>query len=95
MWFSPLIAVVMLIHIVFNEPINLLVALPFLILWMLSPALVWIISRPIDNREASLSDKQVVFLNKIARKTWLFFEKFVGPDDHWLPPDNSRNNPIP
>src|SRR5665647_3482146 len=31
---------------------------------------------------------QTVFLRKLARKTWAFFETFVGPEDHWLPPDN-------
>jgi len=28
-------------------------------------------------------------------KTWSFFETFVGPDDHWLPPDNYQENPVP
>ena len=27
-------------------------------------------------------------LRKIARRTWRFFEVFVGDEDHWLPPDN-------
>ena len=25
-------------------------------------------------------------LRRIARRTWAFFEAFVGPDDNWLPP---------
>ena len=28
------------------------------------------------------------FLQRLARKTWSYFETFAGPDDHWLPPDN-------
>ncbi len=28
------------------------------------------------------------FLRQLARKTWAYFETHVGPDDHWLPPDN-------
>ena len=27
-----------------------------------------------------------------ARKTWRFFEEFVGPGDHWLIPDNIQEN---
>ncbi len=30
----------------------------------------------------------------MARKTWGFFEKFVGPEDHWLPPDNYQEHPV-
>ena len=29
----------------------------------------------------------------IARRTWAFFETFVGPEDHWLPPDNYQEQP--
>jgi hypothetical protein len=34
-------------------------------------------------------------LRKLARKTWRFFETFIGPEDHWLPPDNFQENPAP
>ncbi len=30
----------------------------------------------------------------MARKTWSFFEKFVGPEDNWLPPDNFQEQPV-
>jgi cyclic beta-1,2-glucan synthetase len=46
-------------------------------------------------REAHLSLDQVQFLGTVARKTWAFFETFVGPDDHWLPPDNYQEHPVP
>ena len=35
-----------------------------------------------------------VFLRKLSRKTWAFFETFVGPEDHWLPPDNYQEHPV-
>jgi cyclic beta-1,2-glucan synthetase len=38
---------------------------------------------------------QVRFLGTVARKTWAFFETFVGPNDHWLPPDNYQEHPVP
>ena len=37
---------------------------------------------------------QTLFLRKLARRTWAFFETFVGPDDHWLPPDNCQEHPV-
>ena len=48
-------------------------------------------SRP---RKARLAEEQIVFLRKLSRKTWAFFEAFVGPDDHWLPPDNYQEEPV-
>ena len=40
-----------------------------------------------------VEDDDVVFLRQLARRTWLFFETFVGPADHWLPPDNYQEDP--
>ena len=31
----------------------------------------------------------------IARRTWRFFETFVSPEDHALPPDNFQEDPKP
>ncbi|HEX7233882.1 MAG TPA: glucoamylase family protein, partial [Nitrosospira sp.] len=38
---------------------------------------------------------QVNFLRQVARRTWLFFETFVTPEDNWLPPDNFQEHPVP
>ena len=32
-------------------------------------------------------------LRRLARRTWYFFERFVGPEDHWLPPDHFQEEP--
>ena len=34
-------------------------------------------------------------LRLIARRTWRFFETFVTPADHMLPPDNFQEDPVP
>jgi hypothetical protein len=39
--------------------------------------------------------EQAVFLRRIARKTWAYFEQFVVEEDHWLPPDNFQEQPGP
>ncbi len=51
-------------------------------------------SEPLKRREAELTADQILFLRKISRKTWHFFETFVGPADHWLPPDNYQEQPL-
>ena len=68
--------------------------MPILGLWFASPAIAWWISRPLTRRAARLTTHQTLFLRKLARKTWAFFEQFVGPDDHWLPPDNYQEHPV-
>ena len=41
-----------------------------------------------------MNDEQELFLRKMARRTWAFFEQFVGPENHWLPPDNFQEDPF-
>ncbi len=88
MWIAPSISVAAFITLAVTRPSALIAAGAILGLWTASPVIAWWISRPLSRREASLTDDQTVFLRKLARKTWRFFETFVGPDDHWLPPDN-------
>jgi len=94
MWISPVMAVAAATHLAFSRPGALVVALPFLALWSISPLAAWWISEPLARREARLTSGQINFLRKISRKTWAFFETFVGPEDNWLPPDNYQEHPI-
>ena len=64
-----------------------------LLLWMLSPLIVWWINRPIHEDIPVLTAAQETLLHLVARRTWAFFERFVGPEDHWLPPDHYQENP--
>ena len=57
------------------------------------PVVAWWISLPLARREARLTADQTTFLRKLSRKTWAFFETFVGPEDHFLPPDNFQEHP--
>ncbi len=94
MWIGPVLSTAAVVYLTLSEPGALDVAMPILSLWFTSPAIAWLISQPITRREAYLTDDQTIFLRKLARKTWAFFEQFVGPDDHWLPPDNYQEHPV-
>ena len=94
MWVGPVLATASVIYLTLSEPSALDVAMPILGLWFSSPAVAWWISQPITRREVYLTGDQTIFLRKLARKTWAFFEEFVGPDDHWLPPDNYQEHPV-
>ena len=88
MWIAPVVAAAAAIHLGISRPVALVPGGPILALWFASPAIAWWISRPLGRRRAALSADQILFLRKISRRTWEFFETFVGPEDHWLPPDN-------
>ena len=71
-------------------------ALPFLMLWAVSPAVARWISVPRRTAVTQpLSSEDVRALRAIARRTWRFFATFVGPEDHALPPDNFQETPSP
>ena len=92
MWIAPALAAAAAAHLALSRPEALAVALPVLCLWFISPFVTWWISEPLHRREAKLSPEQVAFLRKISRKTWGYFETFVGPEDNWLPPDNYQEH---
>jgi len=67
--------------------------LALLIMWTLSPLVAWWLSRPLVTRPPRLSLSQRAFLQRLARRTWRYFEVFVTEEDHWLPPDNVQEYP--
>jgi cyclic beta-1,2-glucan synthetase len=69
-------------------------AFPVLIPWLFSPVIAWWINRPIIERAHTLDEDQVNLLRQVTRRTWGFFERFVGPEDHWLPPDHYQESPV-
>jgi cyclic beta-1,2-glucan synthetase len=78
------------------RPANWILAAPFVLLWALSPLVARWISLPPRARETSpLAPEEAIRLRLTARRTWRFFEAFVGPDDHFLPPDNFQETPKP
>ena len=70
--------------------------MPFVVLWILAPLVArWISLTPQESADRELSDADARTLRLAGRRTWRFFETFVGPDDHALPPDNFQEDPGP
>jgi len=71
-------------------------ALPLLVLWMCAPIVAqWASRSTTPSLDARLAPQDVQTLREIARRTWSFFDDFVGPEDHHLPPDNFQEEPAP
>jgi cyclic beta-1,2-glucan synthetase len=82
--------------VVLLRPSSATVAAPFLVLWILSPAVArWVSRPPRASPRLQLSPTDTVALRSTARRTWRFFESFVGSEDCFLPPDNFQEDPKP
>ena len=93
MWIAPVASIGMGAWLfIFSLP-AFFTALPYLLLWILSPAVVWVMSQPLKTSRSKLSDPQYIYLRQLARKTWTFFDHLVGSQDNWLPPDNLQEYP--
>jgi cyclic beta-1,2-glucan synthetase len=90
---SGLLAVVLAGLVYVINPAALPVAVPLLLLWAIAPKIIQWINRPNSPSAPPLQPAQRQQLHTLARRTWLFFEEFVGPDDNWLPPDHFQESP--
>jgi len=93
MWPAPALAVGLGALVAAVRPEALWAAGPVLLGWLASPLVAFWVSRPRRATDLPLGDGERRRLRRIARKTWLFFETFVGDDDQWLPPDNFQEVP--
>jgi cyclic beta-1,2-glucan synthetase len=92
---SPAIALSFLALIVATRPSALAVASPLLALWVAAPLVAYWLSQPVTSKQHLLSPEDRRLLRLIARKTWRYFERFMGAEDHGLPPDNFQETPTP
>ncbi|HSG42812.1 MAG TPA: hypothetical protein VLA72_06630, partial [Anaerolineales bacterium] len=90
---APLFALAVLLTVIAWNSSALPVAMLFLLSWTLSPFISVAISKPSYHQPKHLQPDQKRTLRLLARSTWLYFEHFAGPDDHWLPPDHFQEDP--
>jgi len=93
MWTAPLFSVLLGGTVAAVNPAAFAPAAVILLLWLVSPEVAVAINRPRHPRAIRLDAEDRAFLRRVARRTWLYFETFVGPEDNWLPPDNFQEEP--
>lgn len=80
--------------IAINAPVDMKIAWPFLVLWLLSPVIArWASAAPRVEPHLDISLNDAEALRLAARQTWAFFERFVTAEDSHLPPDNYQETP--
>ena len=93
---SAALAIGILVAVALVKPVAAWLAVPFVILWLAAPLVARSVSRPSPaNARVQLSVEDAAALRLIGRRTWRFFETFVGPEDNSLPPDNFQDDPKP
>jgi cyclic beta-1,2-glucan synthetase len=90
MGLASLFSVVMAWQVQVWGPSNFLIASPWLILWLLSPGIGWLLNRRPQTKQPQslLAEKDRQFLRSVACRTWRYFVDFVNEKTSWLPPDN-------
>ena len=83
-------SVIMVLWVQYWDPSNRFIALPWLVLWFLSPVIGWLLNRRPQTKQPQslLREQDRQFLRTVACRTWRFFSDFVNEGTSWLPPDN-------
>lgn len=94
---SPVASVVIGTIVRIYYPAKIEEAAPLLMVWLVAPLIAFWTSLETKERppadEISVADRESLRL--YARRTWRYFEEFVGESGHWLPPDNFQEDPVP
>lgn len=88
-----LASLILLASVLHQSKAPLLISSGLAVLWLLSPALALLVSRPSAPLAPEIGGDQRFFLRRVARKTWRFFDTFVVAHGHGLVPDNYQEDP--
>jgi cyclic beta-1,2-glucan synthetase len=70
-------------------------ALPWLFAWGASPFLSWFASRAPRHGPAAAKPAERAALRRVARRSWIWFDRYVDATQNHLPPDNVQLDPRP
>ena len=70
-------------------------SVPFLTAWMASPLIASALDAPAIRPLRPLPEAARALMLRYALLHWRFFERFAGPETHWLAPDNFQEDPDP
>lgn len=91
---NPVVSIILAAIIYLVNPSALPIAIPFLFMWLIGPEIAYQISLRRSETPNRLNFTDIGKLRRLARSTWMFFEQFVSPVEHWLPPDHFQESPL-
>ncbi len=90
------LAIAALLAVILVHPRSLPVAITFALVWTASPIVARWISEPPPLPSVKLvSSTDALAFRSASRRMWRFFDTFVTPAEHSLPPDNFQEDPRP
>ena len=95
LWPAEILALVALGLTIIFKPDALALMIVLGGVWIISPVIALWASKPRPLVREVLGEEDTRFARLVARRTWRFFETFVGSEDNWLPPDNYQEDPAP
>ncbi|MEO6526250.1 MAG: hypothetical protein ABIP93_06470, partial [Gemmatimonadaceae bacterium] len=97
MWPSVALSVVLLAAMASRaaRPSDWIIIATFAILWTMAPEVAFALSAPRERADLALLTPERATALRYAREHWQYFAKFVGPETHWLVPDNFQATPEP
>ena len=93
MWASIALPLFILASVTLTEPVAWITVLPFAAAWIAAPWVARYVSRPLASDMYVLTTEDRAGLQRVARRTWRFFDDVLTDDDLWLPPDNLQLQP--
>lgn len=62
--------------------------------WILTPAMMWYVSKKIEKEEAinQLNSEEKAYILEIGKRTWDFFETYLTEENNYLIPDNYQED---
>jgi len=88
---KPGLLLTLLLHLVLIVVLpasELLLTVPFFMLWYCSPYMAWKLSRESSVKPLLINSSQEQYLEDLAYDTWRYFEQFLNDEYHYLIPDN-------
>lgn len=92
---APLLSMSLFVVLLFVRPDSIGVASIFLLPWLANPLIEYWLSRESSRSKVILEKDDIQDYRRYARRTWHFFEMFVGTETNWLAPDNFQEDPKP
>ncbi|MDP4092707.1 MAG: glucoamylase family protein, partial [Bacillota bacterium] len=93
MWFAGFTGVLTAVFAIAFKPAWIVLALFFMVIWIISPNIAYFISKTYPVKTFRLTEENSDELKRIARKTWRYFEEFADFRNHYLAPDNYQEDP--
>ncbi|WP_291639232.1 glucoamylase family protein [Clostridium sp.] len=93
MWVASAVSLLIL-FLAFNLDVSIgFISIPSCTLWFLSPVIAYVISKDRVIESLEMVEEEKIFLRKLSRKTWAYFQDFINEENNFLGPDNYQEDP--